>query len=250
MRNCYGASLRLRMRTDAIHSRIHDVADLRDRVRVFRDRAHAGEILATLLENYRGGAAIVFAIPAGGVPVAAGIAIRLELALDVLPVSKILFPWTTESGFGAIAWDGTEWLNEDSIRHFGLEAETIHAATEMARVKVKRRIEKFRGNRPFPRLHDHTALLVDDGIAAGSTIRAAVLALQKTGAGKIIIATPTAHDTALHPLAHMVDAIYCANVRSGLSFAVADAYRHWTDVSEDEVMAILAHLHPDMDATT
>ncbi|MGH8119454.1 MAG: phosphoribosyltransferase [Gammaproteobacteria bacterium] len=230
------------MRNDAIHSHIHALAELRDRVQVFRDRADAGAVLAGMLEPYRKSDALVLVIPAGGVPVAAEIATCLGLALDVAPVSKILFPWTTESGFGAVAFDGTEWINEDIVRSSRLDAESIRAATEKARDKVQRRIVKFRGTRPFPRLHDRTVILVDDGIAAGSTTRAAVLALTKAGAGKIIVTTPTAHDTALHPLAQMVDAIYCANVRSGLSFAVADAYRRWTDVSDDEVMEILARM--------
>lgn len=221
---------------------IHEREELRDHVRVFRDRAHAGEVLAGMLEKYRGGNALLLAIPAGGVPVAVEIATRLGLACDAVPVSKILFPWTTESGFGAVAFDGSEWLNEDSIRSFRLDAESIRAATARARDKVNRRIVKFRGTRPLPLLHDRTVILVDDGIAAGSTVRAAVLALTRAGAGQIVIATPTAHDIALYSLAPMVDAIYCANIRTGLSFAVADAYRRWTDVSDDEVMDQLARL--------
>lgn len=228
------------MRNDDPEARIHDVAGLRERVQVFRNRAHAGEVLAGMLDKYPVHNALVLAIPAGGVPVAAEIATRLRLALDVVPASKVLYPWTTESGFGAVAFDGTEWLNEESIRRYGLDAETIRVATEQARDKVRRRIGKFRGNRPLPRLQGRDSFLVDDGIAAGSTMRAAALALKKAGAGRIIIAIPTAHDSALYPLAQMADAIFCANVRSGLSFAVADAYRLWTDVSEDEVMAILA----------
>jgi len=228
------------MRNDHPGCLIHDIGGLREHVQVFRDRAHAGEVLAGMLEKYRGSTALVLAIPAGGVPVAAEIATRLGLRLDVVPASKVLYPWTTESGFGAVAFDGTEWLNADNIQRYGLDAETIRTATEQARDKVRRRIVKFRGNRPLPRLQGCDSLLVDDGIAAGSTMRAAVLALRKAGAGRIIIAIPTAHDSALAPLAGMADEIYCANVRSGLSFAVADAYRRWTDVSEAEVMDTLA----------
>lgn len=228
------------MRSNIPETRIHDIVGLRERVHVFRDRAHAGEILTDMLGQYRGSNAQVLAIPAGGVPVAMEIATRLGLALDVVPASKVLYPWTTESGFGAVAFDGTEWLNEESIRRYGLDAEAIRVATEQARDKVRRRIGMLRGERPLPRLQGRDSLLVDDGIAAGSTMRAAALALKKAGAGKIIIAIPTAHDSALYPLAQMADAIYCVNVRSGMSFAVADAYRRWTDVSEKEVMAILA----------
>ena len=227
---------------------IHDITGLRGRVNVFRDRSDAGVVLAGMLEKYRKSNTLVLAIPAGGVPVAVEIATRLELALDVAPASKVLYPWTTESGFGAVAFDGTEWLDEECIRRFGLNAEVVRVATEEAREKVRRRNRKFRGDRPLPGLQGRGALLVDDGIAAGSTMRAATLALEKAGAGKIIIATPTAHDSALLPLAQMADAIYCANVRSGLSFAVADAYQRWTDISEDEVMTILAGLAPMADA--
>lgn len=233
------------MPADKSSIHVHDIAEFRDHMHVFCDRAHAGEVLAGMLEQYRGSDTTVLAIPAGGVPVAVQIAVRLGLALDVVPVNKILFPWTTESGFGAVAWDGTEWLNEDSVRQFGLDAETIRAATEKAREKVKRRTGKYRGDRSLPLLHDRAVILVDDGIAAGSTIRAALLALQKAQAGKIIIAVPTAHDSALSALVPMAGAIYCANIRGGLSYAVADAYRDWTDISEDEVMDILAQLRTD-----
>jgi len=229
---------------------INDIAGLRGRAHVFRDRSHAGEVLAGMLEKYRKSNTLVLAIPAGGVPVAEQIATRLELALDVVPASKILYPWTTESGFGAVAFDGTEWLDEASIRRFGLNAEVVRVATEEAREKVRRRNRRFRGDRPLPGLQGRCALLVDDGIAAGSTMRAAIPALGKAGAEKIIMAIPTAHDSALLPLARKVDAIYCANVRSGPSFAVADAYQRWTDVSEDEVMAILARLQFNIEKAT
>lgn len=226
------------MRTD----KIHDLAELRNRIQVFRDRVEAGALLAGMLEEFRGSHALVLAIPAGGVPVAMEIATHLGLELEVMPVNKILFPWTTESGFGAVACDGSEWLNTESIRRFSLDADTVRAATEEARAKVRRRLVKFRGARSFPDLAGRTTMLVDDGIAAGSTLRAALLALRGMDAKKIIIATPTAHDSALQALSPLVDVIYCANVRSGPSYAVADAYRHWTDVDEDEVVEILAFL--------
>jgi len=95
---------------------------------------------------------------------------------------------------------------------------------------------------PFPKLKDRSVIIVDDGIAAGSTIRAGILALQKAQAGKIIIAIPTGHDSSLYPIAKLVDAIYCANLRGGYSFAVANAYQNWTDVSEDEVATILEQI--------
>ncbi len=221
---------------------IHILLELKDRINVFRNREDAGEHLAGMLQDYRRSDAIVLGIPAGGVPVAATLATRLDLPLVVMPVNKILFPWTTESGFGAVAFDGTEWINEDAVRGYDLDADTVQTATKVAQEKVQRRRQRFHGIHPFPKLKDRSVIIVDDGIAAGSTIRAGILALQKAQAGKIIIAVPTGQDSSLYPIAMLVDAIYCANLRGGYSFAVANAYQNWTDVSEDEVATILKQI--------
>lgn len=215
------------------------LAELENKRQVFRDRTHAGEILAGMLAEYRKSDAIILAIPAGGVPVATVIAARLDLQLDILPVSKILYPWTTESGFGAVACDGTQWINETAVRRYNLDEETVHKATWLAKEKVERRFITLRGSRPYPSLNDRKVILVDDGIAAGSTARTAIQSLRKQECSMIIIATPTAHDSSLDEIAVLADLVYCANLRAGWSFAVADAYRNWTDVSEDEVMHIL-----------
>jgi predicted phosphoribosyltransferase len=224
---------------------IHILPELSNRVHVFRDREHAGEILAGMLQVYRDSETLVLGIPAGGVPVAAMIATQLGLSFDILSVSKILFPWTTESGFGAVAFDGTEWINESAVRHYNLDANSVQTAIKEAQEKVQRRHQRFHGTSPFPNLKDRTIIIVDDGIAAGSTIRVGILALQKAQTGKIIIAVPTAHDSSLYPIAELVDAIYCANLRGGYSFAVANAYQNWTDVSEDEVATILEQIRKE-----
>jgi len=218
---------------------IHDLPDLRERVGVYRDRRHAGEVLAKMLKKWQGSNAIVMAIPAGGVPVAAEIARGLDLPLDLLVVSKILLPWNTESGFGAISAEGEIWLNEEYIRYFGLDERTVQEATDAARDKVKRRARRFRGDRAWPDLARHPVILVDDGVAAGSTLRVAISTLRKRGASRIIVAVPTAHLESLPAIARMADEIYCPNIRSGRRFAVADAYERWRDVREQEVEEIL-----------
>ena len=228
-----------------ITGNIHTLPELSNCVHVFCDREHAGKILSGMLQDYRNSEALVLGIPAGGVPVAATIATQLGLSFNTLPVSKILFPWTTEAGFGAVAFDGTEWINEDAVRGADLNADTVQTATKEAQEKVQRRRQRFHGTKPLPELKDKTVIIVDDGIAAGSTIRAGILALQKTQAGKIIIAVPTAHDSSLYPIAKLVNAIYCANLREGYSFAVASAYKNWTDVSEDEVATILEQIRKE-----
>jgi len=163
---------------------LHEQPGLRDRVRVFRDRTHAGEVVAGMLGELRGSDTTVLAIPAGGVPVGAAIASALALPLDVAVVSKITLPWNTEVGYGAVAFDGTVRLNEELVRGVGLAEEEIRRGVEATMAKVRRRVAE--------------------------------------------------------ELAARVDALYCANVRGGFGFAVADAYRHWCDVDESEAREILA----------
>ena len=170
----------------------------------FRDRAAAGRALARLLERYRGSRAVVLAIPSGGVPVAAEIARALSLPLDAVPVSKALLPWTTESGYGAVAFDGSVWIDEEA---------------------------RFRWNL--------TQAQIDDGIAAGSTMRTAIAALRTRQPAEIVVAVPTAHDRSVAAIGKLADAVVCANVRGGSSFAVADAYELWSDVEENDVAALL-----------
>ena len=212
--------------------------ELRDRSRVFRDRADAGNVLADMLHPYRHTDAIVLAIPAGGVPVAAVIADKLGLPLAVTVVSKITLPWNSEAGYGAVAFDGTVRLNEDLLPHLGLAKREIQQGIDQTFQKVLRRVKMFRGNRPFPALAERPAILIDDGLASGFTLLVAVEALRKSSAQHIIVAVPTGHEKSLLRTAGEVEAVYCANIRTGLSFAVADAYERWSDVDEDEVVRI------------
>jgi putative phosphoribosyl transferase len=212
--------------------------DLRERSHVFRDRAHAGGVLAEMLAPYCQTDAMVLAIPAGGVPVAAVIAERLKIPLDVAVVSKITLPWNTEAGYGAVAFDGTVRLNEDLVPRLGLAEEQIQEGIGQTTQKVLRRVKKFRGDRPFLDLSKRSAILVDDGLASGFTMLVAIEALRNAEARAICVAIPTGHWSALQRMAQEVEAVYCANIRSGLSFAVADAYEVWTDVVEEEAVAI------------
>ena len=216
-----------------------EIPELRNLTNIFHNREHAGIILADMMVDYKGTESIVFGIPAGGVPVAAPMASFLNLILDVAVVSKITLPWNTEAGYGAVAFDGTVKLNQGVLHQIGLTDDQINSGIEKASIKVNRRFKEFRGVKPFPDLKKHTAILVDDGIASGFTMLVAVEALQKTGAGKVILAVPTAHLQSLERVAPEVDMIFCANIRDGWGFAVADAYQNWYDVSEEEVNEIL-----------
>jgi predicted phosphoribosyltransferase len=203
----------------------------------FRDREAAGRRLAGLLERYAGSDALVLAIPAGGVPVAAQIARALGLALRAAPVSKVLFPWTTEGGFGAVAFDGSVWLDRAAIQSFSLTGKQVDRAVADARAKVDRRSRRF-GPDPAS-LQNAKVILVDDGIAAGSTTRTAIAALRKAGAARIVLAVPTAQARSLEALRSLADEVVCPDVRAGTPFAVADAYEEWRDLSDEEVAAML-----------
>ena len=203
----------------------------------FRDRSAAGRSVAAMLGKYKDIDAIVLAIPAGGVPVALQVAKALSLPLQVIPVSKVLFPWTTEGGFGAVALDGSVWIDEAAVENFGLKPEQIDKAVADARAKVERRRARFCRSEVDP--GDKTVILVDDGIAAGSTIRTAIAALRKQGAKTIVVAVPTAHDRSLDALRTLADEIVCADIRGGTHFAVADAYEEWRDLADEEIEAML-----------
>jgi putative phosphoribosyl transferase len=220
-------------------SNIYDLPELRDRTHVFYDRNHAGQILAGCLESHRKADSLILAIPAGGIPVGATVATRLKLGFDVAVVSKITLPWNTEAGYGAVAFDGTQQLNEDLLVHLGLTESQIQSGIQKTRAKVSRRTSRLRGAKPFPILSQKKVILIDDGLASGFTMQVAVAALGKSGAQNITVAVPTGHQTTVEQIAKIVNALYCPNIRSGRRFAVADAYKDWSDVKDEEVSQIM-----------
>ncbi|MBI3570914.1 MAG: phosphoribosyltransferase [Gammaproteobacteria bacterium] len=219
--------------------KIFDLPELRNRGQVFRDRTHAGAVLVGMLNALRGTDTLILAIPAGGVPVAAEVAKQLDLPLDLAVVSKITLPWSTESGYGAVAFDGTVRLNEELIAVLALRPDVVRNGIAKTKEKVERRVQQLRGDRRPPELKHRTAVLIDDGLASGFTMLTAVDAMRNLAAEKIVIAVPTGHADAATRIAAMVDSLYCPNVREGYSFAVADAYEHWTDVDEATVAEIM-----------
>jgi predicted phosphoribosyltransferase len=224
------------------HGTVVERSELRNRTGVFRDRAHAGEVLAEMLAEYSGGNALLLAVPAGGVPVAAVVAERLALPLDVAVVSKITLPWNTEAGYGAVAWDGTVRINRGLASRVGLGEDEIRDGVARTRRKVERRVERLRGHRSPPELGGRPLILIDDGLASGFTMMVAVAAVEAAGGDRPVVAVPTAPDDTVARLAERARAVYCANVREGRPFAVADAYQHWSDVSEETAVEILAGL--------
>lgn len=212
---------------------------LRNRSLVFEDRDDAGQHLAQALERFRGKDAIVLAIPSGGVPVGLAVSSRLKFPFDLLIIRKIPVPGNPESGFGAVSLEGDLVLNEQMVRMLGLSSEEIEELAEPVKVELETRNRVFRGSRHWPDVKGRIVIIVDDGLASGYTMTAAVRAVRKREPSQVVVAVPTASASTIRLLAPEADLIVCPNVRSGYSFAVADAYRNWYDLEREEVVGLL-----------
>ena len=214
-------------------------AGLKGKTRVFADREDAGRRLATALEGLADPRGIVLAIPAGGVPVACAVAGAHRLPLDVLIVRKIQIPDNPEAGFGAIGPDGEVLLNERIVEDLRLSPKEIQAQVTKTQRVLQSREREFRKGRPQPELKDRQVILVDDGLASGYTMMAAVDFVRQKEAGQVIVAVPTASQRTVNLLQPTTDVLVCLNVRGGPVFAVADAYEQWYDLGDAEVIALL-----------
>ncbi len=212
---------------------------LRNRIGVFEDRNYAGVHLAKALAQFRGKDAIVLAIPSGGVPVGVIVSSQLELPFDLLIIRKIPIPGLSESGFGAVSLEGDLVLNQPLVRSLGLSAEEIEELARPVREELRTRNRIFRQDRPWPELEGRTVILVDDGLASGYTMLAAVKMVRRRSPGQVVIAVPTGSASTIELLSPHADWIICPNIRSGYSFAVADAYRNWYDLSREEVVGLM-----------
>lgn len=218
---------------------------LRDRLHVFADRSHAGRQLAARLLNYLDREVYLFAIPAGGVPVAAEIAAHLKIPLDLVMVRKIQLPWTTEAGFGALNPAGEAIFNRELLRRLPLSPQEIEIQVKKTEAILRQREDRLRGGKPYPPLRGQPTIIVDDGLASGYTMRAAIKFLAGQGAGEIIVAVPTGSARTVQELLPLADELICLNLRGGFTFAVADAYQNWYDLEEEEVLEILQSLATD-----
>lgn len=219
---------------------IIDEPILRNRIHVFDDRLHAGALLAKKLVEYKGKKHIyVLGIPAGGVQVAFQVSMRLKIPLDLVVTRKIHVPWNKEVGFGAISWNGIMFLNKPLVASLGLKAKDIDRCVAEEKKIIKRRLKIFRGNRPFPDLKDKTAIIVDDGLASGFSMLTTVKAIGQKKVKEIIVAVPTAPISAIELIKPHVDKVFCLNIRYGTFFAVADAYKDWYDLNDEDVIEFL-----------
>jgi len=220
-------------------SKVTDNPALRNRTYVFKDRTHAGILLAEELQRHIGRGDVVLALPAGGVPVGHAVAERLGIPFDVLVVRKIQIPWNPEAGFGAVAWDGSVALNQALVTELDLTSRQIEERISHTKQIVLERVQKFKGNRPLPNLRSRVIILVDDGLASGYTMAVAVDSIRKQEPQEVIVAVPTGSMEAVQLISSKADLLLCLNIRAGPVFAVADAYTEWYDLSDEEVIHYL-----------
>jgi putative phosphoribosyl transferase len=207
--------------------------------RVFSNRAEAGRFLAEKLGNYaERDDVIVLGLPRGGVPVAYEVAQRLRAPLDVFIVRKLGVPGFEELAAGAIASGDVRVLNEDVVRALPHADEIIESVTARETAELKRREQSYRNGRPPPELRDRIVILVDDGLATGATMRAAVAALRRRGAAKIIVAVPVGAPETCRELEELVDEIVCA-IAPEFFQAVGQYYEDFSQTSDEEVRDLL-----------
>ena len=205
---------------------------------IFENRHDAGRKLAEHLTQYQSKPVVVLAIPNGGVPIGLEVARALNAELDVVISRKIPMPLSPEGGFGAIADDGTMILNEEIVKKIGLTMSQIDYEANKVRAVIKQRTLLYRGNRPLTRVLGKTVIVIDDGLASGITMKAAVESIRHRRPKEIIVAVPTASTTALASMYGVADRIV-TSAKGEPPFAIADYYRHWYDVPDDEVVKIL-----------
>lgn len=205
----------------------------------FSDRRDAGMRLAEKLGHYRGKPGVlVLGLPRGGVAVAAEVAKALHAPLDILIVRKIGFPTNPELAVGAVSETGTVVFNEDIIATYGVKREYLDRETARQTEEIARRKELFRGGAGVPDLAGKTVILVDDGIATGATVKAAIATLRQEKLARLVAAMPVASPEAEREISPMVDEWLCLHVPFGF-MAVGGYYRDFTQVEDAEVIALL-----------
>ena len=206
---------------------------------IFEDRKEAGRLLAKKLIKHKESRGVVFGIPSGGAPVAREIADTLKWQMDLIIVRKLQIPYNPEAGFGAMGPDGEIIVNKGLLDQIRLSEDEINVQTKNTMDVIESRDRIFRGRRPYPSLKDKIIIVVDDGLASGYTMLAAVRFLKKRFPDEIIVAVPTGSRDTIDFVLPEVDELVCLNVRTGFSFAVADAYKNWYDLTDEEVISVI-----------
>ena len=205
----------------------------------FRDRRDAGRQLAAALDRYRGADVVVLGLPRGGVLVGYEVALGLGAPLDVIVVRKLGLPAQPELAMGAVGEGGVRVLNPGVVRSSGVSAADLRAVELSERAELEQRVARLRAVRTRVDLAGRTALVVDDGIATGATARAACLVARALGALEVVLAVPVGPPSTLSDLARVTDDVVCLAAPRFFA-AVGQYYRHFSEVSSDDVVEVLA----------
>jgi len=208
---------------------------------LYRDRGDAGRRLGELVAAREAGLRdpLVLGIPRGGIAVGYPVAERLGCGLEPVPLRKLPLPDNDQAGFGAVALGGTVVLNEELVRAAGLDRTAIDAVVAEVLAEVRRRDRLYRGGRPFPDLRGRDVLVVDDGLATGYTMLAAIAFVRARQAGRVICAVPVAHREAYEKARGAADAAVCGRISAAYPFAVASFYGDFPDLEDREVTGLL-----------
>ena len=208
----------------------------KDRLTMFQNRQDAGRQLAEALEKYRGGDLLVLAIPRGGAEVGYEVASYLDADFSIVISRKLALPDNPEAGFGAVAEDGSTFMFPEAITWLPLEA--IGNIKKEQQKELKRRIKVLRKRKRLPSMKGKTVILVDDGIAMGSTIKASVKLCKNKKAGKIVVASPVAGKDVMDEIWEMADDVVILEVPMFFR-AISSVYENWYDVTDEEVIEIM-----------
>ncbi|MDG5761976.1 phosphoribosyltransferase family protein [Natronococcus sp. A-GB1] len=206
--------------------------------RRFQDRTEAGELLAEELRERGIDADLVLAIPRGGLPLGRAVADELEAPLDVIVAKKIGAPGNPEYAIGAVASDGSVWRNEEAILGTRSDEEYFQEQRERKAAEARQKVERYRGGRSEPNLAEKTVVVVDDGVATGSTVRACLAKLRSSDADRVVLAVPVGPPTSIAELEEWTDEVVCLE-RPGRFMGVGQFYRNFSQVSDEEAMAYL-----------
>lgn len=209
-----------------------------ERGTIFKDRTDAGQRLAGHLVRYRDERPVILALPRGGVPVGYEISRALDAPLDVIIARKLGAPGQPELAVGAVAPGGVRVLNERVVRWLAIPEDWLDSAAEKEREEIRRRLKRFRGKRPEPDLKDKTVILVDDGIATGMTVRAAIRTVRAREPRRIVLAVPVCARETAGELSREVDEFVCLETPADL-WAIGFWYRNFEQVPDEEVVALL-----------
>ena len=206
---------------------------------IFENRYDAGRQLAAKLTEYKSQSVVVLAIPNGGVLVALGVALALEADFNLIISRKIPLPLNPEGGFGAVTDDGTIILNEEVVNKSGLSQQQITYQVSQVRNGIRQRSLLYHKDRPPPVVSGKTVIIIDDGVASGFTMMAAVESVRYRRPREIIVAVPVASATALKQVEKIADKVITCVAGFAPEFYVSDFYRYWHEPSDNEVIQCL-----------